>query len=48
MDYVKARMMNECIADWEVRWTDRFMPLGRMTDWIDSFVNEWIIGCLGD
>ena len=40
-------MMNECIADWEVRWTDRFMPLGWMNDCLSSFVDGWMINCFG-
>ena len=47
MDIIMARRMNVCMADLAVRWTDRLMPLGWMTYWIDSFLNGWIIKFLG-
>ena len=36
-----ARRMKGCMDDLVVRWMDRVMPVGRMADWIDSFVNGW-------
>ena len=51
MDEVMARWMNESMADLVVRWMDRLMPVGLMTDWIGSFVDGWMDGwmirCLG-
>ena len=47
MDIIMARRINVCMAGLVVRWTDRLMPLGWMTDWIGSFVDEWMVRCLG-
>ena len=33
MDVIMACRMNGCMAGLVVRWTDRLMPLGWMTDW---------------
>ena len=40
-----ARRMKGCMADLVVRWTDILMALGWMTDWIDIFINGWMIRC---
>ena len=33
------------MADLVVRWMDRLIPVGKMADWTDCYVNEWMIGC---
>ena len=47
MDKIMIRRMNGCMADLVEGWMDRLMPVGWIADWIDSFVDEWMMRCLG-
>ena len=42
-----ALRMKGYMADLIIRWMDRLMPVGWMTDWIDSFVDGWMTRRLG-
>ena len=42
-----ARRMKGCMAELVIRWMDRLMPVGWMTDWIDNFVDGWMTRRLG-